>query len=283
LRPPSSRSRFWALCSSLFPARRRRRSAIQAATGNGPGFKRIGGGRLGGAGVSRPAPGRRRESNTLAHGARLRNPRSWRAFSSSTRLHDSISRSTGAGAQSAFLPSNGAPTLQGGPRVGGGRRLQRLSVSASCRNAVPRRRRCAAAHIATPTAIRNQLGTSIIAGKPFPFRPSGRSCASRRSRTAEFLTVFSFSLSDSRGEKFTRVAFPHIAPDVSRSQSERSRAGISPFFVDWGRSAHGQRELARLNLKTAVGRSEVLAVCDFSRLGCISLARGGAARGGGGH
>ncbi len=37
------------------------------------------------------------------------------------------------------------------------------------------------------------------------------------------------------------------------------------------------------NLKTVVGRSEVLAVLDFSRLGCISLARGGAGRAGGGH
>jgi len=36
-----------------------------------------------------------------------------------------------------------------------------------------------------------------------------------------------------------------------------------------------------LTLKTAVGRSDVLAVCDFSRFGCISLARGGAARGAG--
>ncbi len=38
-----------------------------------------------------------------------------------------------------------------------------------------------------------------------------------------------------------------------------------------------------MNLKTAVGRSDVLAVCDFSRFGCISLARGGAARGAGGR
>ncbi len=38
-----------------------------------------------------------------------------------------------------------------------------------------------------------------------------------------------------------------------------------------------------MNLKTAVGRSDGLAVCDFSRFGCISLARGGEARGAGGR
>ena len=34
-----------------------------------------------------------------------------------------------------------------------------------------------------------------------------------------------------------------------------------------------------MNLKTAVGRSDVLAVCDVSRFGCVNWARGGAARG----
>ncbi len=41
--------------------------------------------------------------------------------------------------------------------------------------------------------------------------------------------------------------------------------------------------LTAFNLKTAVGRSDGLAVCDFSRFGCISLARGGEARGAGGR
>ncbi len=40
---------------------------------------------------------------------------------------------------------------------------------------------------------------------------------------------------------------------------------------------------AYINLKTAVGRSDVLAVCDFSRFGCIILARGAAALGAGGR
>ena len=39
----------------------------------------------------------------------------------------------------------------------------------------------------------------------------------------------------------------------------------------------------QLNLETAVGRSDVQVICGFSRLGCISLGRGGAAGGGGGH
>jgi hypothetical protein len=52
-------------------------------------------------------------------------------------------------------------------------------------------------------------------------------------------------------------------------------AGSFPDIVSWA--------LRAFSLKTAVGRCDALAVCDFSRLGCISLARGGAVGGGGGR
>ncbi len=39
----------------------------------------------------------------------------------------------------------------------------------------------------------------------------------------------------------------------------------------------GYREVERFNLKTAVGRLEVAAFCDFARSGCVSLARDAAA------
>ncbi len=39
-------------------------------------------------------------------------------------------------------------------------------------------------------------------------------------------------------------------------------------------------ELANLNLTAAIGRSDVLAVCDLSRFGCVNGSRGGAGRGG---
>src|SRR5208282_5294109 len=53
------------------------------------------------------------------------------------------------------------------------------------------------------------------------------------------------------------------APREPKNDEERVRAADVRLFI----------------LKTAVGRSDVLAVCDFSRFGCINWARGGAARG----
>jgi hypothetical protein len=65
---------------------------------------------------------------------------------------------------------------------------------------------------------------------------------------------------------------PHSVIMASRSDVGVLFTDIRlPGFVDG-------MELARLvNLKTAVGRLEVAAFCDFARSGCVNLARDAAA------
>ena len=77
-----------------------------------------------------------------------------------------------------------------------------------------------------------------------------------------------------------RAALIATGQDVGKTH----RGVLNAFSERLVKAGAIPRETGRLlNLETAVGRSDVLAPAFFSRFGCISLARGGAAGGGGGR
>ena len=61
-------------------------------------------------------------------------------------------------------------------------------------------------------------------------------------------------------------------PETGLLRDEQQVAGVEMLMT---RGVRSKRDL--MNLKTAVGRLEVAAFCDFARSGCVSLARDAAA------
>ena len=93
------------------------------------------------------------------------------------------------------------------------------------------------------------------------------------------------------GRRLTRRAIPglrNISLDALRVRAgngELRQRGLSPAAASLLRlAAMTNKEVfpwpTPIILKTALGGSDVLAVCGFSRWGCISLGRGGAAAAG---